>query len=90
MNWLLIVLIVAALFMLLKFAHIKHKIFLFAIIALFLFLTLSVGIVSKTEGLDTSTPSGVIEAGKVYFVWIVIGLVLKGEVLGVQGRLKSV
>jgi len=70
MYILLVAIIVIALLVMLKLAHFKHKIFLIVIVSLFLFLYATVAVVSKSNDFDFSTPSGLVDAGKIYFSWL--------------------
>ena len=48
----------------------QHQILAVILIALVLFLYLSFSTVVKNNDIDYKSPSGLIEAGKIYFSWI--------------------
>ena len=74
MNILLIAIAIIALLAMLKLSHMKHKIVLIVLVSLFVFFYFSVNYVSSNNDFNLSSPSGLIGAGKVYFLWIGQGL----------------
>ncbi len=69
MNWLLIIIIVLALFALLKMSHFRHRLTTIVIVCLFLFIYVSFSVVANNNSVDLSTASGLFQASKIYFSW---------------------
>ena len=69
MNWLLIIVAILALVLVLKLVHFRHKVFVATVVAILLFAIISFNLATKDHTLNLSSPSGLIEAGKVYFLW---------------------
>jgi len=72
-NWIIIIVGLIAIFLASKvihFNHWKHRIIAIALIVLALFIYASFSAVISSHDIDLKNPSGFIEAGKVYFVWI--------------------
>ena len=74
MEWIWVILVVAALIIVSKFLHFKHfkhKIFSIVLILIIAFLFFSFTTIVKNHAIDLKTASGVFTASKVYFSWIV-------------------
>jgi hypothetical protein len=72
-SWIILIVAVLAIFIVSKFIHfrhIKHRITAIIIILLALFLYTSIAGVVNSHNIDLKTPSGVISAGRVYFLWL--------------------
>lgn len=67
---LIVAVIFIALWLFIEMSHIKHKIFLFLLIALLLFTYFSAYYVIKEQNIDLSTSEGLIDASKIYFSWL--------------------
>jgi hypothetical protein len=70
MNWILIILAVLAIFLVLKFKEIRHKLGFVVVLLFLLFLSLSFWNVYNTHNIDISTFNGFVDAGKAYFSWL--------------------
>ena len=72
-SWVIILIALIALFVISKFIHfrnLKHKVSAIIVILLLLFLISTFTGVVKDNSINLKTPSGVFEAGKLYFVWL--------------------
>ena len=69
MEWLLVIMALAALFFLLKFNHFKHRITLITVIFLVLFFYFSLTFISRHYDVDIKTTAGLVQVGKVYVSW---------------------
>ena len=70
MNWLLIIIIVLGIVAILKFTHLKHRIYIIVIVIVLLFLLGTFSLVANNNSIDLKTSSGTIQAMRVYFVWL--------------------
>ena len=69
-GWLIIgILIVLAIFIL-KMNHMKHRMWVFFIVLLALFLYISINIVYNKYDLNFNSTEGVADAAKIYFGWL--------------------
>ncbi len=69
--WVVIGALIVLALILLKFKEIRHRIGLFSLIVLGLFLVISVVYVANANKADLSSFDGLIKVGKVYFSWLV-------------------
>lgn len=67
---LVVAVLIAAIWILIEFKRLKHKIFAIALIGLILFTYLSFTLVIKDKGVDLKTPGGWLDASKLYFSWL--------------------
>lgn len=74
-SLIIIIALVALIWALSEFQKIKHKLWAVILIGLLLFAYLSFVIVLKDKDIDYKSPTGLIQASKVYFSWL-------GSVLG--------
>jgi hypothetical protein len=74
MNWLILILVIVAIFVVSKFIHFghtKHKIVTILLILLVAFLYFSFTTVIRSHSVDLKTASGVFDASKIYLSWMV-------------------
>ncbi|MBU1136038.1 MAG: hypothetical protein KJ559_00830 [Nanoarchaeota archaeon] len=67
---LIIGILIAAIWIIIEFKRLKHKLFAIFLIGLILFAYLSFTFTFKGQDLDFKTIPGMIEASKLYFSWI--------------------
>jgi hypothetical protein len=70
MNWILIGLLVVAVFLFLKYRELKHKFSFVAILILLLLLGSSFWNVHQSNSLNLGSFDGFVKAGKIYFTWL--------------------
>ncbi|MEK6928764.1 MAG: hypothetical protein AABW65_02305 [Nanoarchaeota archaeon] len=70
MNWLLIGVIIFAIFLLLRFKEIRYKITHFLIIIVVIFLVISIFSLYLNNDLDLTSTDGIIKSGKLYLSWL--------------------
>ena len=69
-TWILIGILIVLAVVLLRFKEIRHRVGLFIIILLVLFLVVSIGYVTKVNKADLGTFDGIVALGKIYFNWL--------------------
>ena len=69
-SLIVILAIAAVIWVLAEFQKIKHKVWAIVLIGLLVFAYLSFTIVLRDQGIDYKSPSGILQAGKVYFSWL--------------------
>jgi hypothetical protein len=72
-GWILILLGIVAIYVVAKVVHFNHfktKILLILAILLILFIVSTFASVLHNNTIDFKSPSGVLQAGKVYFMWL--------------------
>ena len=62
--------LVIAIWLIIEFKRLKHKLFAFLLIGLILFTYISFTASLKGHDVDLKSVSGIMEAGKLYFTWI--------------------
>ena len=67
---LIIAVLIIAIWFIIEFKRLRHKMFAIFLIVLILFTYISFSVVLKGANVDFKTSSGVIEAGKLYLVWL--------------------
>jgi len=70
MNWLIIGLLIVAIFALARIKYMKHKFFLITLFLLALFFYITVSTIISKEKIDFTSLSGIETAGKLYFNWL--------------------
>lgn len=65
-----VIALIAVVWMFIELKRFRHKFFAVFLVILILFTYLSFTIVLKGQNVDWKTPSGMYEAGKLYFVWL--------------------
>ena len=66
----IIAVLIIAIWVIIEVKRLKHKIFAVALIALILFSYLSAAIIFRGSDVNSKSPSGIMDAGKIYFAWI--------------------
>jgi glucan phosphoethanolaminetransferase (alkaline phosphatase superfamily) len=66
----IIIALIALVWVLAEVQKLKHKIWAFFLIILIVFAYISFALVLKDQDVDYTSPSGLIQAGKVYFSWL--------------------
>ncbi len=66
----ILVILIAAIWIIIELKRMKHKLFAVFLIALILFSYLSASIIFKGKDIDFKSISGLTEAGKIYLSWI--------------------
>lgn len=74
--------LVAVIWIAIEVKRLKHKVFAVALIGLILFSYISAAVIFKGEEIDFKSPSGLLEASKLYFSWL-------GSVAGNLGQITS-
>jgi hypothetical protein len=69
-NWILIVVLVVAALIILKFKEIRHQAGIFIGLAVLVFLVLTFGRISLAYDVDLNTFDGFMHATKLYTVWL--------------------
>ena len=69
-SLIVILALVAVIWFIAEFQKIKHKIWAVVLIVLLVFGYLSFTIVLRDQNIDYTSPAGLMQAGKVYFVWM--------------------
>ena len=72
-NWVIIALAIVAIIVVSKmihFKHMRHKMSAIIVILLLVFVYLTFVSVIKNNSLDLKTASGILQAGKIYFLWL--------------------
>ena len=62
--------LVAGIWILIEVKRLKHKLFAIFLIGLILFSYISFATIFKDSSLDFKTTEGLIEGGKIYFLWL--------------------
>jgi len=62
--------LIIAIWILIEFKRLKHKLFAIFLIGLILFLYISLTFTLKGQNLDLKTIPGITQAGKIYFSWL--------------------
>jgi hypothetical protein len=62
--------LVIAIWLIIAFKRLKHELFAFFLIGLIIFTYFSFTASIKGHEVDFSSPSGMLEAGKLYFAWL--------------------
>lgn len=62
--------LIAVIWIAIEVKRLKHKLFAILLIGLILFTYLSFTHVVKKNGIDIKTPSGILDAGKLYLSWL--------------------
>ncbi|MCK5610922.1 hypothetical protein KAR91_54110 [Candidatus Pacearchaeota archaeon] len=62
--------LIIAIWVVIEVKRLKHKLFAVLLIGLILFSYLSAAMIFRGQDVDLTSPSGVIEAGGVYFSWL--------------------
>ena len=70
-SWIVVGMIVVIILVFAKIKHIKHKTFLILILLLILFFYITATKVIGQENVDLSSFGGIMNAGKIYFTWLV-------------------
>lgn len=65
-----ITILIIAIWIIIELKRARHKIFAIFLIILILFTYISFSVVVKDKNIDLKSVQGVIEAGKLYFVWL--------------------
>lgn len=81
MNWVIIAVLIIAVIALITFKNVRHKIFIFFLLLLFLFFYLSFSSF-QSSGVNLKSAGGVFSAVKIYFSWLVDGLVNVKRIAG--------
>ncbi len=94
MNWVFILVVLGVVvFVLIKFTDLKHRFRFIFFSFLLIFLVLSIGYVYSANELDLKSSKGIINAGKIYFVWLtqVVSNIIKisGYVIGQDWGINS-
>lgn len=71
MNWIIIAALIIFAFALLRIRHIKHKVFLIALIMILLFFYTTSSQVLSQHDINWKSVSGAEKAIKIYFTWLV-------------------
>ena len=66
----IIAVLIAAIWIIIEIKRLKHKLFAIFLIALILFAYISFTFVLKDKPIDLKSPSGLMEASKIYFSWL--------------------
>ena len=69
-GWMIVLLLIAVVFLVVKVVNKKQALAVKATLALFLFVTLTVSYVLINEDVNLTSVDGVMQAVKVYFVWL--------------------
>jgi ACR3 family arsenite efflux pump ArsB len=70
-SWIVIGMLIIILLVFAKIKHIRHKTFLIAVVLILLFFYISAVSVIGNKNLNLTSFSGITEAGKLYFTWLV-------------------
>ena len=66
----IVVVLIAAIYLLVEFKRLRHKLFAFFLIGVILFIYLSAFVALRGHDIDYKTIPGVIEATKIYWTWL--------------------
>ncbi len=69
-TFFIVAFLVIAIWLIIEFKRLKHKLFAFFLIGLILFTYISFTVSLKGHDVDFTSVSGVLEAGKLYFAWM--------------------
>jgi len=81
-TWVLIVILVIFGIVALKLNHMRHRVFIILIIAIALFLVISITYVNNKNQLDFSSTEGFMNAGRVYMGWLANGFTNLKDITG--------
>jgi len=62
--------LIIAIWVIIETKRLKHKVFAFFLIGIILFSYLSAAVIFRGDNIDFKTPSGLFNAGKIYFSWV--------------------
>jgi len=68
--FIIIAVLIILIWIIVEFKRFKHKIFAILLIIIILFFYISITYTLKGQGIDLKTPSGMLKAAKIYFVWM--------------------
>ncbi len=66
----IVAVLIAGIWIFIEFKRLRHKIFAIFLIALILFTYISFMVTIQGKNLDLTTAPGLIQAGKLYFLWL--------------------
>jgi len=69
-TFMIIAILIIAIWILIELKRLRHKIFAIFLIALILFLYISITFTLKGQDIDFGTSEGMIRASKIYFAWL--------------------
>jgi len=69
-TFMVIAILIIAIWVLIELKRMRHKLFAIFLIALILFLYLSITFTFKGQEMDLKSPGGIIKASKIYFAWL--------------------
>ena len=69
-TFIIVALLVAAVWLLIEFKRLKHKLFAIFLIGLIIFTYVGFSVSLSGKDIDFKSPSGLLEAGKLYMSWL--------------------
>ena len=72
-GWIVIAVLILVAFVLLKANHFRHRMWIFLFVVLALFLYLSITFINAKHDLDVNSTEGVLKSVKIYLGWLAHG-----------------
>ncbi|MDD5192242.1 MAG: hypothetical protein PHH54_05890 [Candidatus Nanoarchaeia archaeon] len=69
-SWLIIGILVVLVFLVLNLGHMKHRVWVFLIVLLVLFLYISISVVYHKYDLSFDSTEGAVDSAKIYLGWL--------------------
>lgn len=69
-NWILIVILIAVIFLLVKFREVKHRTFMIVVVLMLIFIVITASQLVRQNGINLSKFDDVVLLSRLYFGWL--------------------